>query len=572
MSQRPSFFLRSILFCLCCVLLCPLTIASGALAAGSARTSFSLSRFHASRFTGQALAAPKSHAQQSGSSPITITSETYSLHFPTSIDFTLSARDTQSAINTARLSIQFEDAASTPNAEQYAVRIDFPARVITLHYHENTAGDNFHYPGTPVQYSWALQDQANNQQTAAGGNFTTLDTRFSWQHLSQGLLNVYWYNRPADFGQTLLTRAQAGLSHDSQVLGGGLRHAISVWVYANDTDFHGALAPGSYEWIGGEAHPDLNEAFISAVDSEDTTLVRDLPHELSHLVLHQLVAQSMGDYVPKWFDEGMAVYNQFYHEPEMTFRFKQALASQSLLRIDDISAQFPADGNTAFLAYAQSWNLVAYMYATFGQAKMTLLIQEMDNAQNNFNTDLTQALGEDQLHLENAWRLSLHQPPVLAADQQTLKPVVHITLPQTMLVDNTDPLLIALGSALIVLPILAVAALLIYQRRRRQQARAAQNERQSMAPPAQVAQYPPPPNRPRQYPPPPAQYMPFAPGPSANPYEWPTTGEIPRLAQQQPAAPWPPRFEYPGGHFQPLADAEPAAGATSQEKRDASQM
>ena len=104
----------------------------------------------------------------------------------------------------------------------------------------------------------------------------------------------------------MLNKASASIQHIGSVLGNGLQHPINLWIYASNDDFHGALAPGSYEWVGGEAHPWLNEAFISVEDSNDNTLVRDMPHELTHLVFHQLIAQ--GPIAPTWFDEGMAVY------------------------------------------------------------------------------------------------------------------------------------------------------------------------------------------------------------------------------------------------------------------------
>src|SRR5258708_34201073 len=104
------------------------------------------------------------------------------------------------------------------------------------------------------------------------------------------------------------------------------------------------------------------------------------------------------------------------------------------------------------------------MYHIFGNAKMALLIQKMNDAQAGLDDDLKQALGVDQLHLENQWRVSLGQPAVITPDQVTPTPrPIASTPPQTMPVDNTTPDLITLGSALILLPNVAIAAVLMYQ-------------------------------------------------------------------------------------------------------------
>jgi Peptidase MA superfamily len=411
--------------------------------------------------------------------PITVTTQTDVTHFPNSIDFTMAAKDTASPIMQATIYITFKDAPYTFTKE-HAVNITKPTQTVTVHWHEDTSRDNFHTPGTFVEYNWVIQDVAKNYHTAPSIDFRTLDTRFSWQHLTQGMLQVNWYNRPENFGQILLNRASDSINHISQTLGGGLLHPINLWVYASNQDFHGSLAPGSYEWVGGEALPGLNEAFISVINENDDTLIRDMPHELTHLVFHQLIAQ--GSQPPTWFDEGLAVYNQLFHEPEMKARLKQALFNKSLLRLYRISDGFPADADQAYLAYAQSWNLIDYMYTTFGHAKMALLIKKMNNSQADFGENLTQVLGQDQDHLENQWLLHLGQPGILRPDQLTPTPQALLQTNQSQTTtDNTIPVFVTAGSLLILLPIIGIMAIVIYQSRKRKQALAVEAAQQFLS-------------------------------------------------------------------------------------------
>jgi ssRNA-specific RNase YbeY (16S rRNA maturation enzyme) len=570
MPQRSEHFLRYMLFCLCSIFLLPLAFSANAFA--SSQPLPVTSQMYP--YSAQNGKHNENHTRNSSNDPIVVTSETDAVHFPNYIDFTMTASDTQSAINQATISITFNDSRYSQDTKLRVVKISNPANVITLHWRENTSGNNFHYPGTTVQYNWALQDRANHQHIDKIVNFTTVDTRFTWQHLTQGLLHVNWYNRSLAFGQTLLANASTSINHIHQVLGAGLLQPVNLWVYASNDDFHGALAPGSYEWIGGQAYPHLNEAFISVVDNQDDTLVRDMPHELTHLALHQLIAQGMNETLPTWFDEGMAVYNQFFHEPEMKFRFNQALSSHSLLRLFDIANGFPANGDIAYLAYAQSWNLIDYMYHTFGNAKMALLIQKMNDPQTGLDDDLKQALGVDQLHLENQWRVSLSQPAVITPDQITPTPrPIASTSPQTMPVDNTAPVLITLGSALVLLPIVAIAALLMYQRRKRQRELAVQNAQQILATGYSMPRQPgkpgtslppfPPGSR---YMPPQGQYMPFYYGMPEHPNENMTTSAASQATQQGSAPVQTPmanttwQFEYPTYNGQNAANGEISRG------------
>jgi lipopolysaccharide export system protein LptA len=396
--------------------------------------------------------APSYHALAlSSSSPIAITSQSTSVNFPNLITFNVSARDTSSNIVSAEIIVDLQN-NSGPSTNN--VPIGAPGRSVNLSYQESTTDQNFIPPGDTVTYFWRFADSAGNLYLEPQQSLTTTDTRFTWQHLDRGLLQVDWYGRPQNFGQVVLNDASQDLGSISANLGGSLESQINLWVYETDTDFHGSLPPGSYEWVGGVAFPMLKEAEIVVADPNDLTLVRDMPHELTHLVFHQLIG--LQNSVPTWFDEGLAVFNQQYHEAEMKARFDQALATHSLLRLDSISFGFPANADEAYLAYAQSWNLVQYMYSTFGTSRMIQFIKNIANPAYDFNQAMQAALGVDTPLLENQWRLHLNQPAI-PLPPTDITPTPHVTPTTTRQAssagagsDNRSWTLILLGAVLVI--------------------------------------------------------------------------------------------------------------------------
>lgn len=424
-----------------------------------------LTLFFASLATPRQAQAFSFHA----SDAITITSQSYVVHFPNSIVFNVTASDANSTFVDASITVNIH----TAGAESHPRPVSGTQRTLQLSYTQDMTGNNFLPPGSTVYYFWRFSDKAGDTFVEPMQQLTTVDTRFNWQHLTRGQLQVNWYNRPLAFGQAILDKASTEIQNTSNLLGGGLVDPVNLWVYQTDTDFHGSLPPGTYEWVGGIAFPSLDEASIVVSGFFDQTLTRDMPHELTHLIFHQLIknGESSGVYAPTWFDEGMAVYNQGYHEPDMQFRLNQALAAHKLLRLTDISDGFPSDADQAYLAYAQSWNLIGYMFKTFGQAKMDALIKDMDNPQNDFGQDLTLALGLDELHLENQWRLSLNQPGILPTDQLTPTPQV-TPKPSAQVNSSSDDrswVLIAFGGILVVVSLGGLLALLVVANRRRRQ-------------------------------------------------------------------------------------------------------
>ncbi len=403
------------------------------------------------------------HGLTSSTNPITVTSRTYTEDFPSYIDLTASANDRAGTINQATIVLTFNpDGAS----ETHAVPLSKKGNVFVVSWREDTSHGHFLPAGVQVTYYWEFSDTAGHTFTDAQQRFTTIDTRFNWQHLTQGMLQVNWYIRDQNFGQYVLAKASASIQKISHALGGGLNQPINLWVYASDQDFHGSLSPGSYEWVGGVALPLLHEASIVVIDSSDPTLRRDMPHELTHLVFHELIVQGITP--PTWFDEGLAVYNQDYREPELQARLDKALASQSLLRLSQISDGFPANADQAYLAYAQSYDLLKYMYKTFGQPRMVQLIKFINNPQQTFDQDLTQALGVDEIHLENQWRLSDSQPAVLTASDvtPTPQPVIQVKQAQNVSTNYTTFwLLIGLGIFLVLVSLISLTVLIIYSLR-----------------------------------------------------------------------------------------------------------
>lgn len=396
------------------------------------------------------------------SDTITITSQNHTIAFPNSITFQMSATDTTSNIINATLSLKFGENGLL---EQRSVPVPTPAQHVALRWQEDTTKNTSFTPtGTNIYYIWKLQDSVGNSYVDIQHSFMVVDNRFAWQHLNAGQLQINWYKRPLSFGQAMLEQVNTSLSHIQANLGAGLTRPATLWVYQSIEDFHGSLPPGTYEWVGGIAFPDLNTASIVAEDTASDTLVRDTPHELTHIVFHQLIAN--GIYAPVWFDEGLAVYNQLYHEPAMGLRLKKALQAHSLVHLNDIALNFPADADQAYLAYAESWNLIDYMYSTFGTTKMFVLIKSMNNPKVDFDGDLKQTLGMDQMHLENQWRTHLNEAPLVDPNQAKLASSESQPLRVNMPADNTLPFIFLLGLLMVVLPTVGLVVVFAKPRNR----------------------------------------------------------------------------------------------------------
>ena len=395
-------------------------------------------------------------------SPIQVKSRSNILMFPKAIDFKIGVHDSRSSLVQATIYLTYE---GFDYQESHQVNTTASAFTYTFEWRDDLTANSDHFlpVGTQIRYYWTITDVAGNSYTDPPQTVDVVDNRFNWQHLSKGLYQINWYDRGTDFGQMVLGKVDTAVEGISHNLGGSLRHQITLWVYANANDFQGSLPPNVHEWVGGIAFPAVFNASIVVQSADDDTLQRDMPHELTHLIFHQLIAPGIA---PTWFDEGLAVYNQNFHESGMLVRFKTALYDHNLLPLNTIAQNFPADADKAYLAYAQSWQLVDYMYQTFGLQKMSALIHNMDNPNQSFDADMRLALGLDVAHLENQWHISLNQPPTLSKNQ--LAEPLPVSVPPPNPYNGTTIALLLLGIVLVLVSSLGLGCIIVYQRRVKQ--------------------------------------------------------------------------------------------------------
>ena len=136
------------------------------------------------------------HGLAISTNPITVISRLYHEHFPDYIDLTANVQDSAGTINQATLVLTFNpDGAS----ENHSVSLNKQGNVFVASWREDTSHGHFVPPGVQVTYNWEFTDNVGNTLTDAQQQFTTIDTNFNWQHLSQGMLQVNWYNRDLEF-------------------------------------------------------------------------------------------------------------------------------------------------------------------------------------------------------------------------------------------------------------------------------------------------------------------------------------------------------------------------------------
>lgn len=277
---------------------------------------------------------------------------------------------------------------------------------------DQTDPSNYFPPGAELEYWWKLTDAQGNEIKTETKTLTYIDDRFEWQTLESERLTLYWYQGDEAFGQALFERAQEALDTLETDVGISLENPIKIFIYANHQDLLSALSVTAQEWTGGVAYTNYGVVVIGINPSQLEWGLDAMTHEMSHLVIHQATDNPFSG-LPRWLDEGIAVYNENQDELDDDFRpiFERAVENNELMTLRTLSSPFPGDPLEANLAYGQSGAVVKFIIDTYGSDAMAELLSIFAEGA-VYDEALEQALGVDTDGLDNAFRESLGLPPL----------------------------------------------------------------------------------------------------------------------------------------------------------------
>jgi hypothetical protein len=116
------------------------------------------------------------------------------------------------------------------------------------------------------------------------------------------------------------------------------------------------------EWGAGIALPHASTIVIPGFVSARTD-THDLPqilrHELTHIALHRFTGST---HVPRWFDEGYAMWSAGQFDADAGWNLRLAFVTRRAPPLDSISLDWPSLATDARLAYLLSATAVRYLY------------------------------------------------------------------------------------------------------------------------------------------------------------------------------------------------------------------
>ena len=290
--------------------------------------------------------------------------------FPYQIDFNIQA-ESDADITDVRLHYRIErDSFATVTSEAI---IEFtPDTSIDAYWTMDMVKNGGLPSGTTIEYWWTLTDATGSTVKTEVYEARFDDNRYQWESISQGNIDIYWYQGDEAFADEIMQAAQQALVRLAADTGAHLERPVRLYIYASSADLRGAMI-FPQEWTGGVAYTTYGVVAIGIGTGNLEWGKRAVVHELAHLVTHQMTYNPYSS-IPVWLNEGLSMYAEGEMEPVFTSYLEQAVLNDTLISVRSLASPFSAISQKTYLSYAQSLSLVQFLIDSYGQESMYELL------------------------------------------------------------------------------------------------------------------------------------------------------------------------------------------------------
>lgn len=262
--------------------------------------------------------------------------------------------------------------------------------------------------GARISWHWNLADAKGAKLSTSPEVVEWIDDVHAWRETTSDNLTLFWYEGEPSFAEDLLHSAIEAQRRLKTETGVESTSPVRIFIYADSQELQDAVLFEA-EWTGGLAYGDHRIVLIGIAPSDLAWGRKTIAHEMAHVLVGERVHASYSS-LPNWLSEGLAVFAEGGLDDSSQAGLQRAIEDDSLFSVRSLNGGFTEDGQRVYLAYAQSYSLVAHLIERYGQKSMLDLL---DRLQQGYRADraLEQVYGFNTEGLEIEWRQAVGAAP-----------------------------------------------------------------------------------------------------------------------------------------------------------------
>jgi len=256
-------------------------------------------------------------------------------------------------------------------------------------------------PGAGISWTWEITDDEGQTTKTPEQSIVYTDTRFKWEKREADNYYFFWHDQTEAMINELLGEVQSRLERIQLDVSIPPERKPKVLIYRSSEELKDAIL-FEQEWTGAIAYSDFN-IILTAVSIDSLEWAKGaLPHEITHLLVREATFGPFGD-MPLWLNEGLAEHAEGKMPDYLQNMLSRAIREKSLISVRSLSSGFPTDPAGAYLAYAESSSIVAFLLEEYGWEQIRQLLAAFKDGA-TYDAALLQVYSFDTAGLEAEWK------------------------------------------------------------------------------------------------------------------------------------------------------------------------
>ncbi len=259
-------------------------------------------------------------------------------------------------------------------------------------------------PFAPITFWWSYPLAGSPQQTEEH-YFLYEDNRFNWHEIGKDGITVKW----VEGDEALMLNALDIAIEARETIGVQLQYSavepMTLYIYPSQADLQLALLLSGESWVGGEARPEVGVILLAIPPTEEAALQmqRDIPHEMTHMLLYRRLGESGYHNLPAWLNEGLATRFEQRHDASYAVALEKALSGETIIPLKTLCRPFyDLPDERVLLAYAESYSVVTYIQQRYGWSAIRGLLSAYQDGL-DCSSGVQQVLGKGLGEVEREW-------------------------------------------------------------------------------------------------------------------------------------------------------------------------
>ncbi len=221
-----------------------------------------------------------------------------------------------------------------------------------------------------------------------------------WNRIAGSIFIIYYQKNDLQNSKKLLNSLQSSYIRLSREIGVTL-DSVFIYITPSKKVFDQIAGKDFPKWSDGLAAPLKNLIILKSPNWMPPETDNDAIaiHELTHIVLNRA---SKGNPIPRWFNEGLAVFYSGEKGYAASTLISKALLTNSIIPLSDIDEVLQFHKEKAQLAYQQSYLAVDYLFRHYSSNAIRQIIHKLGEGL-DLNQALLEVIDRDLWEFEEEW-------------------------------------------------------------------------------------------------------------------------------------------------------------------------